>query len=239
MGSSAFFRLRDIGMGCSPSANESNGATDTPTNDDDRVENATSDSRRASKSVLETEANAEKNRCRDSDFECKNSNVESNSINGRSSIQGSDKVKACPMAAQDEDGENESASFLCANLRRNFISNRLGSAGSRSNRRTSGIGGKKLATTAEEQNDNFLSSEDGGDSNPLLTRHTNPPGDVVSQNLCQGADLSVQKPHYIQLQQQRYHPFNCGRKLSSNVTEKVILYLLKNLIYLNLFKSMG
>lgn len=115
----------------------------------------------------------------------------SKSKNHRNGNEGaSDKVgvsdcNRCPARlCNDEDSESESStsSFLCANLRRNFMtSSRSGNdnGGSRRKQRNGSSGGNlglqpslMLAATTEEQGESFLSSTEEGDNNPLLKRST-------------------------------------------------------------------
>lgn len=117
-----------------------------------------------------------------------------NNRNGHEGAQGgSDKVSVsdcnrCPatgtrrLCSNDEDSESES-SFLCANLRRNFMTSSRSSGdnggGSRRKQRNGSSGGNlslqptlMLAATTEEQGESFLSSTEEGDNNPLLKRST-------------------------------------------------------------------
>lgn len=168
---------------------------------------------------------------------------------------GDGQVNSCsspcpPVAVPDDDSETDSGSFLCANLRMNFMSNR--GVGARGNSTSStprtlfrrnnnnGVSAKQplstLSTTAEEQQDNFLSTEDGsGENNPLLKRTANPAQEQVkvlatttTQTITSSTNVQ-HLPHYVQLQQQQhqhpqFHPFYPGggvRKSSNQATEKV------------------
>lgn len=216
--------LCGFGMGCTPSSvssasvkSETVHAGDAP-GDDGLV--------RLSDSGLMLESKNGSGEVCASVRNCKNNKVQCSGFHGK------DKGDAGgPAAGQDEESESESASLLCANLRRNFMPSRHGSRSSSECRRkgsSTGGGGGKLAltTTAEEQSENFLSSEDGCDNNPLLRRFANPaPAEVVATTTTHGSStgiLSGQQnlTHYVQLQQ--YHPFQgAGRNLSSQVAEKV------------------
>lgn len=204
-----------IGMGCTPSQTTASANNECP--DEDTLKD---------RRPLDDRTSEVKNGSGESVVLASNNNVES----GQSSVQGGDKVITCPVvvAGADEDSESENVSFLCANLRRNFLAGR---SGTRNGSSSGGAGKVILTTTAEEQNENFLSLEDGGDdSNPLLKRSANPPptpGDIVvvsgtGTGVLTGGQQSI-LPHYMQLQQQQqqFHPFQYGRKLSSQVSEKV------------------
>lgn len=224
-----------VGMGCTPSVTSANA-----TNNNKEPTNGTA----TEKEAVGRHGEEAKSGSGESAI-----NFKSSSMQVECSSGGDGRGQGCVLASgkvtsADEDSENESASFLCANLRRNFMQNR-GGARSRSNSRcrhngsSSGLGvgggnggGKQtLTTTAEEQSEHFLSSEDGGDSNPLLKRSANPAaqGDIIVSNSssCNTGPSSSPSslppqnlPHYVQLQQ--YHQFHCGgRKLSSQSADKV------------------
>ena len=150
--------------------------------------------------------------------------------------QPSDKVNECP--AGDDDSESEGASFLCANLRRNFMPGRSSGSGLRSS--SSGSGCRRRASSTcgaavakltlpatEEQNENLLSSEDGGDSNPLLKCSANPQATATASGQADGCSVHFGQtsfaghsttghlPNYAQLQTQYHQPLRLvGEKVN-------------------------
>lgn len=249
-------------MGCAPSALDDNTATPAPNGNTTTAEVSASDNcdrlRRSSSNSSHRQTDGRNGHS--SENNCAN--------NGQDSVQGSNLVReeigrsANPIAGEgDEDSEGESASLLCANLRRNFMTSgsRIGStfgggrAGGRRSRSSSGAAAsiQPALTTTEEQNESFVSGEEG-ENNPLL-RHSAAPTNPAL--LCEDTSrtseaggeqhsLSISSPvtatatqrgsqslyhnlpHYIQLQQyqsqqNQHFPFHMGRKFSNHLTEKV------------------
>lgn len=219
-----------FGMGCAPSVVDETATTrkkTRPTSDPDgSVPADGSEAReRTASTKSTTTTKASKCKCDDSSeankaagkvcekiIMCKNKQRNEKCCSDKVSCSSDDVHFSVPMGtAVDEDSEGESASLLCANLRRNFMvtSSRSSSRNISSARRRNGSstgGGSTatitqappLATTAEEQNESYLiGTETDGDSNPLLRRKTvNGEGGSVEVTSCakSNSDL-VQNSH--------------------------------------------
>lgn len=200
-------------MGCTPSSTNNGTSTDSMNRvDSPRASREPVDeTKNVSERVLETLVNSKHN-----------ASIDCTTTDKRIICAGADSGDPDHgVVGQDEDSENESAGFLCANLRRNFLLGRNGSSGPSG---SSGNGCRRhgssncikqtLTTTTEEQNENFLSCEDGEESNPLLQHRS--PKPVAAQSdigIC-GTTTSSQS---TATEQRPNHPFVAGRKLTNQV----------------------